>query len=221
VRRLTLIALLATALASPASANAAERLSASPSTVAFGQTLTLQGRGWPVIEFCSRKVHLSLNSSQNSFRIGTARTRTNGKFTFHWVPRRARVGAGRWTVVARMRCESGENGSPVIRRASDRIRIAAKPFIETSPGRVRRGELVRVFGAVPGCPRPDQVTLISEAFPGPGEFAGLPAVYTPVRAGHRFSVRVRIPSDRNPGRYSISGRCGGGGFGNWTLTVTT
>ena len=86
---------LAAALALPCSAAAKEKLTASPTTVAFGKTLTLRGTGWPVIEFCKRQVTLLLKTSQNSFRIGTVRTRTSGRFTFRWVPRRARVGAGK------------------------------------------------------------------------------------------------------------------------------
>jgi hypothetical protein len=206
-------------LATPGSASAAPTVKARPSVVGFGETLTIRGSGWPVIEFCSRNVRLSLRSAQNAFRIGTVRTRTNGRFTFRFVPRRSQVGAGRWTVVARMRCESGKDGSPIIRRARDRIRIARGPFILASPRRVDPGELVRVSGRVPGCSIGNQVTLISRAFPAGQEFAGVPAVFTTLRASHRFSVRVRIPSGRNPGRYGITGRCGGGRFADTTLRV--
>jgi len=119
-----LIALLATAsLATAAPAAAKQSISVSPNPVSFGQTLTIRGKGWPVIEFCSRAVRLSLRSDQNAFRIGKVRTRTNGRFKFEFVPRRSKVGAGRWRVVARMRCESGENGSTIFTRASAPVRI--------------------------------------------------------------------------------------------------
>ncbi len=124
LRNIVVLAALAAVLALPGTAAAKEKLTASPTTVSFGETLVLRGTGWPVIEFCRRQVTLSLKSSQNSFRIGTVRTRPNGRFSFRWLPRRARVGAGSWLAVARMRCESGNDGSPVIRRATARIHIA-------------------------------------------------------------------------------------------------
>lgn len=90
---------------------------------------------------------------------------------------------------------------------------AAAPTIVASPNPVHRGHMVRVHGKVPGCPRGDQVTLISKAFSHRHDFAGLPAVFARVRAHHRYSVRTRIPARRSPGRYTITGRCGGGNLG--------
>jgi hypothetical protein len=120
--RVVLLALTALAVtASPAMAK--QSISASPNPVEFGETLVVKGKGWPVIEFCSRTVRLSLRSDQNAFRIGTTTTRANGRFRFEWVPRRSRVGAGRWRLVARMRCESGKDGSTIFTRASTPLRI--------------------------------------------------------------------------------------------------
>ena len=125
MRRIVLtVTLVACLLAYTAEAVAKEKVTATPSVVHFGQPLTIKGSGWPVIEFCSRRVSLSLRSSQNAFALARVHIRVSGRFTFRWTPRRARVGAGRWRVVARMRCESGNDGSPVIVRATDRIRIA-------------------------------------------------------------------------------------------------
>jgi hypothetical protein len=118
----TVLALLALA-AVPAVAEAKQQIVATPPVVAFGKTLTVRGSGWPVIEFCSRKVRISLRTSQNSLRIGTATVGIGGRFKFTWVPRRSKVGAGDWLVVARMRCESGKDGSAIYRRALDLIRI--------------------------------------------------------------------------------------------------
>jgi hypothetical protein len=112
-------------LAWAAPAAAKQSIAASPNHFHFGETLVVTGKGWPVIEFCSRTVRLSLRSDQNSFRIGTGRVGDRGRFRFHWIPRRAKVGAGRWTLVARMRCESGKDGSPVPTRASVPLRIRA------------------------------------------------------------------------------------------------
>jgi hypothetical protein len=124
VRRLACIVVaLATLAAAPALAEAKQQIVATPPVVAFGKTLTVRGSSWPVIEFCSRKVRISLRTSQNAVRIGTATVAATGRFRFRWAPRRSKVGAGDWLVVARMRCESGEDGSPIYRRAIDLIRI--------------------------------------------------------------------------------------------------
>ena len=121
-RAAPLVALLA-CLATAAPAAARQSISASPNPVRFGHQLVVKGKGWPVIEFCSRTVRLSLRSDQNAFRIGKLRVGDRGRFRFEWVPRRSQVGAGRWTVVARMRCESGDDGSPVPTTATAPIRI--------------------------------------------------------------------------------------------------
>jgi hypothetical protein len=127
VRRLVCLALvLTTTLAAPVLAQAQERLTVSPGSVGVGQPITNRGSGWPVIEFCSRNVHLSLRGGQQLFGIGTARTNLNGRFTFPFVTRI--VGVGFWRVIARMRCESGKDGSPVIRRASAPLRVGRPSF---------------------------------------------------------------------------------------------
>jgi hypothetical protein len=128
VRRLAvLVALtgsLAAVAAAPAPAGAAPRISVSPATVDRDETQTVRGRGWPVIEFCERRVVVKLKSDQNSARLGSARVRRSGRFRFEWNADDANVGSGRWRLVVRMTCESGEDGSPnlVRRRASIRIR---------------------------------------------------------------------------------------------------
>jgi hypothetical protein len=109
--------------AGPAAAK--QSITASPNPVEFGQTLVVTGKGWPVIEFCSRTVRLSLRSDQNAFRIGLVRVNDRGRFHFEWIPRRSKVGPGRWQLVARMRCESGKDGSVVWARASVALRIRA------------------------------------------------------------------------------------------------
>jgi hypothetical protein len=71
------------------------------------------------------------------------------------------------------------------------------------------------------CASGDQVTLISNAFAGHSEFAGVGAVFTPVDSTGHFTVAVTIKSGVTPGTYTIGGRCGGGNFGvNATVTVT-
>jgi hypothetical protein len=115
---------VAVCLTAAAPAAARQSVSAAPNPVQFGETLVVKGKGWPVIEFCSRTVRLSLRSDQNAFRIGSVRVGDRGRFRFEWIPRRAKVGTGRWTLVARMRCESGKDGSALPRRASVGIRVA-------------------------------------------------------------------------------------------------
>lgn len=131
MRRLLLASSLLAVLAAatPADARAAPRVTATPNPIPFGTTLTVKGRGWPVIEFCSRTVRLSLRSDQNALRIGTDRVGRNGRFRFTWTPRRDEVGRGDWTLVARMRCESGQDGSPNPMRATTPIRIGASRLI--------------------------------------------------------------------------------------------
>ena len=119
----SLLAVLAACATSEPAAQADPRVTAQPNPIPFGEKQTVKGRGWPVIEFCSRTVRLSLRSDQNTFRIGIDRVNTRGRFRFTWIPRRRDVGRGDWTLVARMRCESGKDGSPNPVRATTPIRI--------------------------------------------------------------------------------------------------
>jgi hypothetical protein len=90
---------------------------------------------------------------------------------------------------------------------------AAGATIHVSPTSVPAGGTVTVSGSVPGCQVGDQVTLISKAFVQTHDFAGLPAIFTPVRAGGTFSATTRIPGTKTPGTYGVTGRCGGGNLG--------
>jgi hypothetical protein len=89
----------------------------------------------------------------------------------------------------------------------------ASPALHVKPKKVHAGERVRVFGNAAGCPTGDKVALLSRAFPKTHKFAGVPAVFTPVKAGGLFSRRIRIPESKKPKRYTISARCGGGNLG--------
>jgi hypothetical protein len=91
--------------------------------------------------------------------------------------------------------------------------LARSPAIHVSPTTVHAGLRVRVYGNAGACPRINRVTLISRAFSHRHDFAGLPAIYVSIgRHGH-FSRRTRIPANRKPRRYVITGRCGGGNMG--------
>ena len=97
--------------------------------------------------------------------------------------------------------------------ASTGVALAAGPTINTDPTRVTQGGVVRVFGVVPQCARGNTVTLLSRAFSHRHEFAGVPAISAVVGRHHRYSKRTTIPAQRRPGRYRITGRCGGGNLG--------
>ncbi len=117
------IASLATAAGVAGAAPGAPRITADPIRVDRTDVQTVRGRGWPVIEFCSRTVRVSVVSAQNSAPIAQRHVSDSGRFSFRWIPRNKNVGPGRWRLVARMRCESGKDGSTVFVRASTLIRV--------------------------------------------------------------------------------------------------
>jgi hypothetical protein len=118
-------AMIAAVLASltTAAAAQAQTISADPGRVDSDQIQTVRGRNWPVIEFCSRTIRVSVRSAQNSAPIAQRRVSDTGRFRFRWVPQNKNIGPGRWRLVARMRCESGKDGSTIFVRASTLIRI--------------------------------------------------------------------------------------------------
>jgi hypothetical protein len=98
-------------------------LKVSPKRVHLGHKVTITGSQWPVIEFCRRTVRLRLESAQNAVLIGFVHVKDTGRFTRTFTPKSGKVGTGKWKVVARLRCESGEDGSPnfIVRRKALRI----------------------------------------------------------------------------------------------------
>jgi hypothetical protein len=87
-----------------------------------------------------------------------------------------------------------------------------------SPASVRRGGTVRVSGFAPQC---TGVTILSNAFPGPQEFAGVHAVTPTTTPDGHFSASVTIPVSTAPGSYPVTVRACGGNLGvELTLTVT-
>ena len=116
------IASLTTA-AGVATAGGDPRITADPVIVDSDQIQTVRGRNWPVIEFCSRTIRVSVRSPQNAVPIAQRHVSDTGRFRFRWIPDNRNVGPGRWRLVARMRCESGKDGSTFFVRASTLIRI--------------------------------------------------------------------------------------------------
>jgi hypothetical protein len=94
-----------------------------------------------------------------------------------------------------------------------RLSFRRGPTIHVRPGAVPAGGVVSVFGSAGGCGPGNDVILLSEAFPRRNEFAGVPAVLTPVRADGRYRTRIRIPRRRRAGSYQVGARCGGANFG--------
>ena len=118
-----LTAAVIASLTTAAGAQAAHSITADPVRVDQTAAQTVRGRDWPVIEFCSRTVRVFVVSAQNSAPIAQRHVSDTGRFRFRWVPDNKNIGPGRWRLVARMRCESGKDGSTIITRASTRIRI--------------------------------------------------------------------------------------------------
>jgi len=118
-----IIASLAAAAGIAGAAPGDPKITADPIRVDRTAVQTVRGRNWPVIEFCSRTVRVSVRSAQNSAPIAQRRVSDTGRFRFRWIPKNKNIGAGRWRLVARMRCESGKDGSTVFVRASTLIRV--------------------------------------------------------------------------------------------------
>jgi hypothetical protein len=112
VRKSLLILPLSVAVAGAADAAPNPSMRVAPSEIAQGNSFTATGTHWPVIEFCEREIRFSLHSAQNAFRIGKAKVTRRGKFNFTYVVKASKVGKGKWTLQAKQRCESGNDGSP-------------------------------------------------------------------------------------------------------------
>jgi hypothetical protein len=106
---------------------------------------------------------------------------------------------------------------------------ASSHFLKVSPSTADQGATVTVSGSVDhGCQighKGDTATIISKAFKGATKhtFAGVPAVSASLAKSKNgaFSVKVTLASNVKPGKYSVSGRCGGGNFGSTTLKVVS
>ena len=60
IAALIAVVLAGLAIAATSAAQATQRISATPQTVKRTDIQTVRGRGWPVIEFCSRSVRVSV-----------------------------------------------------------------------------------------------------------------------------------------------------------------
>jgi hypothetical protein len=91
--------------------------------------------------------------------------------------------------------------------------IASVPSLTLTPSSVKRGNTVLIKGSADGCTVGNTVFIISRAFVHTHDFAGLPAVLARVKSGGSFRITTRIPATKRPGRYRVTGRCGGGNLG--------
>jgi hypothetical protein len=106
---------------------------------------------------------------------------------------------------------------------------ASSHFVKVSPGKVQQGNAVTVSGSVGhGCRtghKGDSATIISKAFKGATKhnFAGVPSVSASLAKSKKgtFKVKVTLSNNVKTGKYSVTGRCGGGNFGSTTLKVTS
>lgn len=105
--------------------------------------------------------------------------------------------------------------------------LAATQSLKVTPGKVAPGKTVTVSGSVgTGCQtgqKGDAVTVISKAFKGATKtnFAGVPSVSASLASSTTgsFSVKVKLAKNVKTGKYSVTGRCGGGNFGPAALKV--
>ena len=86
-------------------------------------------------------------------------------------------------------------------------------FLSVTPSVVHRGQVVSVDGNAGGCSIGNTVFVISRAFAGPHEFAGVPAVVPKVHSGGSFHANARIRRRLHARRFVITARCGGGNLG--------
>jgi hypothetical protein len=98
--------------------------------------------------------------------------------------------------------------------------FGASASLRVRPHSVKAGKIVHVSGDVGnGCSHSGTVTVISNAFHGGQDFAGVNAISIHIRPSGRFAATTRIPRARAAGSYHVGARCGGGSFGGGTIVV--
>ena len=184
----------------------------SPSPVLAGQTVTLSGSVGPegAATDCADLILYSQaftrTSDPTTAPVYTT-AKPSGAFSVTTrVPRAKAAG----TYPVNLRCGGSTVGAGTV------VVQEAHTTLQVSPRSVVAGDSVTVSGSLPPAPGSDcatGVTLLSRAFVGTQEFAGVPAIVAAVKADGSFTVTTRIPSSKAAGTYTISGRCGGGNIG--------
>jgi len=190
-----------TALVGASAVAAAGTLTASPSTVQRGQTVTFSGGT------CTAGSYAFLLSKLfpgHQFGVGLikAKAGSNGHFSRAWaVP--TTVADGAYGVTAR--CGGGTLG--VV--AHVRVKGGVFVMLKASPAVVKRGGTITITGGV--CSSNSNAILLSKLFPG--HAYGVGAIFAKTGANGRFTRTYVVPQSKALGRYTITARCGGGTLG--------
>ena len=89
---------------------------------------------------------------------------------------------------------------------------ASRVRLVVSPATVHAGGSIRVVGNAGTCHLGDTVFVISRAFPG-RQFGVAGALSGRLQSGGVFAISGHVRTRIAPGRYAITGRCGGGNLG--------
>jgi hypothetical protein len=126
------------------------------------------------------------------------------------------VGTG--TVTASFEGIDGTASISVVKRrrpgtAATRLQVStggaiARASVHVQPSVAAPGSRVRVFGNAGRCPRGATVFVLSHVFAG-RSFAGLGAMTAHARLHGIFSAAGQLRRNAQPGRYTVSVRCGG------------
>ena len=176
-------------------------LTASPSTVKRGATVTFSGG---TCTAGSQAILLSKVFPGHAYGVGsiTAKVGSNGRFSRAFaVP--TSVADGNYSVTAR--CGGGNLGVVAHVRVQGGVFVTLK----ATPAVVRRGGTVTITGGV--CTPNSNAILLSTLFPG--HAYGVGAITARTGSNGRFSKAYVVPQSKAPGSYAITARCGGGTLG--------
>jgi hypothetical protein len=206
------LAVSAAPAAAASTSTAAVVVQARPNPVVAGQSVTLSGSVGPEAAASDCDALILYSQAFTPTDDPTAApvyttAKPSGAFTVTAKIPRARA-AGTFPIHLRCGGSTVGGGTLVVQEAHSTLQV--------SPRSVVVGDRVTVSGWLPPAPGSEcatGVTLLSRAFGGSQEFAGVPAIVAAVKADGTFTVVTRIPSARAAGTYTISGRCGGGNIG--------
>lgn len=208
MRRLALIVIVSAMAVTAAEAAAVSKpsLKISPNPIGAGHAVLIRGSadGCPVGDTVTLLSHAF--PATHEFAGVPAlltRVRTGEAFSTSTVIPKSKRGS--YTVTAR--CGGGNLGLLV------HLHVTAPIFLSVAPNPVKAGHALSISGSADGCPAGNTVSVLSPAFPATHQFAGVPAVLTPVRSGGSFHAQTTIPTTQHAGVYKITARCAGGNLG--------
>jgi hypothetical protein len=206
------LAVSAAPAAAASTSTAAVVVQARPNPVVAGQSVTLSGSVGPeaAASDCDALILYSQAFTRTDDPTAApvyTTAKPSGAFTVTAKIPTARA-AGTFPIHLRCGGSTVGGGTLVVQEAHNTLQV--------SPRSVVAGNSVTVSGWLPPAPGSEcatGVTLLSRAFAGTHEFAGVPAIVATVKADGSFAAVTRIPSSKAAGTYTISGRCGGGNIG--------